>query len=422
MTRGDARHDSEGRSNSLARRLGVGAGGAIIIGGAVLMGGAASLVTAFANSGTVSATQDCKTWSVDVDLHHDVTNRYVTVHSTIPGTTDYAQSNVTTTGNADDSDFKDYTGTAPQSGTVTLTVYYSAADTSGGVESTAHDTLPSGGECNTPDLTTKLSSSSMLTTGTVTDQATLSGQDSDDTGTVTYNVYSGSTASACTGTPLQHSTKTLGAGTIPASGAFTLAAGSYEFQAVYSGDSENAGATSACGSEPLSVQNQPAVTTALSTSSVTLPGTVSDQATITGATSDAGGTVTYNLYSGSTGAACVPANLQQHSAKTVTNGVAPVSDAFTLAAGSYEAQAVYSGDAKNKGAMSVCDTEPLTVSPSPTPSGNGGVQAITTTPPTPSTGSSASLTGITVGGLLLLGGLCLALLGSMVPRRRRQLP
>ncbi len=397
MTRGEQRQNEGGRTHSFGRRLRAGVIGGMFIGGAICLGSAASSVTASAH---VIPSGGVKVSCADSNVVVNVTNW---------------SGNVEIVGNGNTVDRAPvFTSPGAGSATFTLAEIGGNGNYTAGRQNNPTDPVPVHFtvECNTPDLSTKLSSSAILNTATVTDQATLSGQDSDDTGTVTYNVYSGSGSSACTGTPVQHSTKTLSNGTIPASDAFTLAAGSYEVQAVYSGDSENDDAMSPCGSEPLSVQNQPAVTTALSASSLTLPAnTVTDQATLSGATNDAGGSVTYNLYTGTGNAACVPANLVQHNSKTVVNGKAPVSDSFTVGVGHFEAQAVYSGDAKNKGAMSACGSEPLAVNAG----GAGGVQAITT----PATGASDSLTGITVGGFLLLGGMGVALAGLFVPRRRR---
>jgi uncharacterized repeat protein (TIGR01451 family) len=109
-----------------------------------------------------------------------------------------------------------------------------------------------------PTLTTALSPSGPVTTGTpVTDTATLSGSVSGSTGAITINVYSGNTSSVCTGTPVASATATPATnGDGNYSATFNnLAAGNYEFQAVYAGDASTntEPATSACGTEPLTV-------------------------------------------------------------------------------------------------------------------------------------------------------------------------
>ena len=128
----------------------------------------------------------------------------------------------------------------------------------------------------------------------MTDQATLMGVGADAGGTVTYNVYA---TADCSDTPTFSSTVTATAGTAPQSAPFTAAAaGTYEWQAAYSGDGIYPAMTSNCGDEGLTVQNQPSVSTVLSESSGLKGDAVTDQATLAAATADAGGTVTYRVY------------------------------------------------------------------------------------------------------------------------------
>jgi hypothetical protein len=103
----------------------------------------------------------------------------------------------------------------------------------------------------TPSVSTSLSASSIVQGGSVTDTATITGGNN-PTGTITFDVYSGSTSSSCTGTPAYTQTVTLP--TASATFGSGLAAGPYEVQATYSGDANNAGPVSSpCGSEPLTV-------------------------------------------------------------------------------------------------------------------------------------------------------------------------
>jgi hypothetical protein len=214
----------------------------------------------------------------------------------------------------------------------------------------------------TPSITTLLSASTVNIGDPVHDSATLTGATSDAGGTVTYSAYAG--ANNCTGTDLLNSTVTVTNGVVPDSAAFTpTAAGTYSFQAVYSGDANNNGASSVCSTEQLLVKASPLITTLLSASTVNIGDPVHDSATLTGATSDAGGTVTYSAYAGAN--TCTGTDLL-NSTKTVTNGIVPDSDAFIpTAAGTYSFQAVYSGDANNNGASSVCSTEQLLVKAGP---------------------------------------------------------
>src|SRR5207249_3439574 len=98
--------------------------------------------------------------------------------------------------------------------------------------------------------------------------------------------------------------------------------------------------------------------TLLSDSSITVGGTIHDSSTLSGATSDAGGTVKYRYYSvladcqagtyASTGGTSA-------GDKTVTNGVVPNSDDATFnSAGTYYWRAFYSGDINNNATSSAC--------------------------------------------------------------------
>jgi hypothetical protein len=103
----------------------------------------------------------------------------------------------------------------------------------------------------------------------------------------------------------------------------------------------------------------PTISTTLSAETITVGGTVHDSATLTGATANASGTVTYKVYSNAT---CDSADPIDAGTKTVSNGLVPDSDPITFnAAGDYYWQAVYSGDANNTGATSLCTSEHLVV-------------------------------------------------------------
>src|SRR6266567_4636135 len=89
----------------------------------------------------------------------------------------------------------------------------------------------------------------------------------------------------------------------------------------------------------------PAISTNLSDGTVSVGDSVHDSATLTGATADAGGTVTYKVY---TDSACT-LNPVDAGTKTVTNGVVPDSNAVTFnTAGPRYSQAVYRDDAHHK--------------------------------------------------------------------------
>jgi len=147
---------------------------------------------------------------------------------------------------------------------------------------------------------------------------------------------------------------------VPDSNSITFnSAGDFYWQAVYSGDANNNGATSVCTSEHLVVQSlTPNINTTLSATSVAVGTAVHDSATLMGATPTAGGTVTYTVYTNDT---CTQ-GAQDAGTVTVTNGVVPDSNAIIFnSAGDFYWQAVYSGDANNLGTSSVCTSEHLVV-------------------------------------------------------------
>jgi hypothetical protein len=100
----------------------------------------------------------------------------------------------------------------------------------------------------TPTITTNLSSSKITTGGSVTDSATMTSTFQAG-GTATYNLFS---TGDCSGTSTVVSTVTVTNGAVPNSASRTFnIAGNFSWNALYSGDSNNNGATSSC--EPLKV-------------------------------------------------------------------------------------------------------------------------------------------------------------------------
>jgi len=256
------------------------------------------------------------------------------------------------------------TGWTLKSLVCTATGTGTSASTSGAVASI---TMAPGGnvDCTytnhtnlSPNIATNLSATTANIGDPVHDSATLTGASATAGGTVTYTVY---TDSACTLNPQTAGTVTVTNGSVPDSGSISFAAaGLYFWQASYSGDANNNPATSSCTSEQLLIKTNPSIATTLSATSVAIGTTVHDSSSLSGQTSDAGGTVTYTVY---TDNACT-AGAQSAGTKTVTNGTVPDSDGITFnSAGTFYWQAVYSGDAKNNGATSVCTSEQLVVNP-----------------------------------------------------------
>ena len=215
----------------------------------------------------------------------------------------------------------------------------------------------------TPTLATRLSSTTSAIGGSVNDTATLTGATGTAGGTVVYTYY---TDSHCSLNAVAAGTVNVSNGTIPSSTSLPFnAAGTYYWQAVYSGDPANNGATSTCNVaiENLTVNKAiPSLTTALSSNPITVSGTAHDTATLIGATSNAIGTVTYTVYSDS----LCTLNAQAAGIETVVNGVIPNSGTITFpTAGTFYWQAVYTGGPNNNGAKSACTSEALLVN-SPT--------------------------------------------------------
>ena len=166
----------------------------------------------------------------------------------------------------------------------------------------------------------------------------------------------------------------------PTTGSSQISGGPYHFH-IYTLDGASLGAqdNQIKGADILFVPNTPSVSTTMSeTSPIAIGTSVHDSATITGATSDAGGTISYGLYSDNTCSTLVQ-DLTPATA-TVVNGVAPDSTSYTFnSAGTWYFQATYSGDANNTGPVSSsCTSETMVVSPN-TPTIN--------TTPNPSTGA-----------------------------------
>jgi LPXTG-site transpeptidase (sortase) family protein len=190
---------------------------------------------------------------------------------------------------------------------------------------------------------------------TLTDTATLTGG-YNPTGSVTFKLFP-PTDATCSGVAAY--TYTDGTAPFAAPGFASNAVGTWHWTADYSGDPNNNATSSACADETAVVTTATlTIGTTLSSSSISVGGSVSDSSGLTGATSDAGGTVTYTVY---TNSLCT-LGAQSAGTKAVTAGVVPDSDSLTFnSAGTYYWKAVYSGDLNNDPASSTCTDETLTV-------------------------------------------------------------
>lgn len=205
-----------------------------------------------------------------------------------------------------------------------------------------------------PSISTTLSASSVAIGTAVHDSATLSGATAGAGGTVTYTVYSDN---ACSQNAVGAGTVTVTNGVVPDSNAITFNnAGTFYWQAAYSGDADNNSATSVCTTEVLVVnQNNTGMTTAQNV----IP---NDDATLSGATSNAGGTITFSLFSPSD-ATCSNSPAFTQTVNVSGNGVYSTTNTSFIASdsGTWRWKVVYSGDANNKASTSACGVENFTI-------------------------------------------------------------
>jgi hypothetical protein len=212
-----------------------------------------------------------------------------------------------------------------------------------------------------PTIVTQVSSASITIGGSVTDTATLSGGNS-PTGTITFNVY-GPNDATCSGTATLVSTETVSGNGNYTSDPFTPSApGTYRWIASYSGDANNNPATTACNDANETVvvnKAQPGIVTQVSSASITIGGTVTDTATLSGGVNPTG-TITFNVYGPNDATCSGTATLV--STETVSGNGNYTSDPFTpTAVGTYRWIASYSGDANNESATTACNDPNETV-------------------------------------------------------------
>ncbi|HLX89876.1 MAG TPA: hypothetical protein VKR22_15630, partial [Acidimicrobiales bacterium] len=223
--------------------------------------------------------------------------------------------------------------------------------------------------CATPGLVTTASATD-LPSGTISDSGVLSGGTTSPAigGTLTFNAYGPFTSAAtanCT-SKLAFSV----ADTVSGNGTYTTGsphavtnAGTYVWQAVYSGDSGNAAFTTTCGdtsgnNHEVSVVNPASPGIATTASATNLPsGSISDSGVLSGGSSP-GGSLTFNAYGPFTGSQTP--NCTSPLAFTVTdtvngNGTYTTGSPHAVTdAGTYVWQTVYTGDGNNNGFTSPC--------------------------------------------------------------------
>src|SRR5205807_2169734 len=209
--------------------------------------------------------------------------------------------------------------------------------------------------------TNALWSSTEATGASAYDTATVTDSPFTATGTVTYGFY---TNGGCTGTRTSQ-TVPLSGGLVPNSASTgPLRAGSYSFNATFSGDSNYASSTSTC--EPFTVNKVAstistivfdASTSAPWTGAETTGASAYDTATVPTSPFTAAGTVTYTYF---TNNICSGTGTTQGTVTLMATGSVPNSATVgPLTAGSFSFQAAYSGDSNYLGSTSPC--EPLNV-------------------------------------------------------------
>ena len=276
---------------------------------------------------------------------------------------------------------------------------FAAAGLPGVKATTTITTSLSGGGQSGPSISVPQSTA-------VTDTATLTGANtSTATGTVTYGVFSDSTCNTSVGSG---GTVNVTGPNVPTSGAVTLpSAGTYYWQASYSGDTNNATSTSTCQSEREIVTGpaSASVTTAVqsggvSVTSVPAGSTVSDQATVSGASGTPTGTVGFTFFTNNTCA--IPGS--SDGTGTLNAGVANSNPEGPLAAGPYSFLATYNGDGTYPPSPGTCEpfmvTSPTVqtqLSESASASTVTSGTAVTFTYQETNTGA-APITGVTVTG------------------------
>ena len=284
------------------------------------------------------------------------------------------------------------------------------------VSSSCNDSLQNVVVTPTSTAISGSASAGVVVGGSISDQATLSGGVA-PSGTVTFTLYAPADTT-CMATPIFTTTKSVSDnGTVASDSFATSLAGAYHWVAIYSGDTNNAAATSPCGSDNQSVvvaKASPAISAAAS-ATVAFGGAVSDQVTLSGGETPSG-TIVFNLYT-SSDAACAGAP-----AFTVTKNIAGSgnvnSDTYVApAAGTYHWLAIYTGDDNNSAASSSCGDSNQTVvvalasqsisfrsAPSIAVGGTGLVTAVggaSAIPVTFSSGSAASICTVSQSGSVM---------------------
>ena len=202
----------------------------------------------------------------------------------------------------------------------------------------------------TPQLSQQASSSGFPVGVSLFDSATL-GYGNSPTGRITFRLF-GPFDPSCAGAPLfTWDTAVNGNGYYQSGSWASLWVGTYHWTAAYSGDANNAPDATSCADPGAAVSVAKRTPTLTGRASLVSLGATSDTATLDGASPT--GTITFSLYG--------PANLTCSGApvftstKAVNGDGSYTSDSFVPSLpGTYQWTLLYSGDANNNAAGTIC--------------------------------------------------------------------
>ncbi|MGH9125085.1 MAG: hypothetical protein ACRDZ8_10225, partial [Acidimicrobiales bacterium] len=216
-----------------------------------------------------------------------------------------------------------------------------------------------------PSLTTQASPNAVLG-GSIFDTATLTGGANVEQGNITFTIFGPGGVADCNATALNTSTAFVdGDGSYNSPPFVPSQPGTYEFLASYSGDPLNAPVTTHCGDPGESVvvgQVGTGLTTQAS-AGIALGATVSDTATLSGATNPTG-TITFSLY-GPDDVECASTPVFTAMVPVGGNGDYSSGSFTPQAPGTYQFVARYSGDTDNSPSSSNCADPAESVGVSP---------------------------------------------------------
>ena len=186
---------------------------------------------------------------------------------------------------------------------------------------------------------------------TITDEATLSGA-FEAGGHILFRAY-GPGDATCAEAPAYEEQVTVSGNGVYEPAGFAATAGSYRWTASYSGDANNAEASTACdaaGQTSTVAKASPGLSGS-ATASATAGQTIIDEATLSGAF-EAGGQIVFRAY-GPGDATCAETPAYEEQVTVSGNGVYEPAG-FAATAGVYRWVAVYQGDANNEAASTAC--------------------------------------------------------------------